>query len=218
MRVVCWVSRCSTQPTLFYGTSGEINHRRKGRRWAMRYRRSRATGGCYFFTVVTFRREKILTREDNVQLLRDGMRRIMRAHPFCIDAFVLLPDHLHCIWTLPNGDADFSLRWRLIKSDFSRRCKGNSTYVPPASRRRKNERAIWQRRFWEHQIRDAHDFRRHVEYIHYNPVRHKYAAEPQGWPFSSFHKYVRQGKYAPTWGASQDFKAQEIMTRAGWVE
>jgi putative transposase len=175
-------------------------------------------GGCYFFTLVTFMREKILTREDNVQLLRDGIRRVKRVHPFHIDAFVLLPDHLHCIWTLPAGDADFSLRWRLIKSDFTRRCKDRSRHAPLGSRRRKKERAVWQRRFWEHQLRDDRDFTHHVEYIHYNPVRHKYAAAPEDWPFSSFHKYVRQGKYARTWGAGDNLKLKEMEKHVGWVE
>jgi putative transposase len=184
----------------------------------MRYRRARTKGGCYFFTVVTFGREKILTREDNVQLLRDGMRHVMKAHLFRIDAFVLLPDHLHCIWTLPAGDADFPLRWRLIKSDFTRRCKDKLTHAPSASRLRKKERAVWQRRFWEHQLRDEHDFTRHVEYIHYNPVRHKYVDSPKDWPFSSFHRYVRQGKYARTWGAGQDLIPPEINNFVGWVE
>jgi putative transposase len=184
----------------------------------MRYRRARAMGGCYFFTLVAFRREKILTREDNVQLLREGMRRVKRVHPFRIDAFVLLPDHLHCIWTLPAGDADFSMRWRLIKSDFTRRCKDRSRHVPLGSRRHKKERAVWQRRFWEHRLRDDRDFTHHVEYIHYNPVRHKYAAAPKDWPFSSFHKYVRQGKYARAWGAGEDLKLTEMENIVGRVE
>ena len=184
----------------------------------MRYRRARARGGCYFFTLVTFRREKILTRGDNVQLLRDGMRRVMGVHPFRIDAFVLLPDHLHCIWTLPAGDADFSMRWRLIKSDFTRWCTDRSTHAPTGSRRRKKEQAVWQRRFWEHQLRDELDFARHVEYIHYNPVRHGYAAAPLDWPFSSFHKYVRQGLYTRTWGAGEDLKPKGMENMVGWVE
>jgi putative transposase len=183
----------------------------------MRYRRAKAKGALYFFTVVTFRREKILTREENVPLLRGAMRHVMHTHSFGIEAFVLLPDHLHCIWSLPAGDADFSLRWRLIKSEFTRQCKDRSIHVPLGSRQRKQEQAVWQRRFWEHRIRDAEDFARHVEYIHYNPVRHAYAAAPVDWPFSSFHKFVRQGKYAPTWGADRGFKPLEIES-VGWVE
>ena len=109
--------------------------------------------------------------------------------------------HLHCIWTLPDGDADFSTRWRLIKSDVSRHCTEQYKRQRSSSRLAKGEQAIWQRRFWEHQIRDDRDFMQHVDYIHYNPVSHGLAAAPKDWQYSSFHRYVREGIYPEDWGA-----------------
>jgi putative transposase len=133
------------------------------------YRRNFVPGGSYFFTVnLADRRLRLLT--DNIDLLRSAFRYARARHPFRLDATVVLPEHLHAIWTLPEGDADFALRWRLIKSAFSRG-------LPPAeersnSRSRKSERGIWQRRYWEHSLRDENDFARHVDYIHFNPVKH----------------------------------------------
>ena len=175
----------------------------------MRCRRTRSKGGTYFFTVVTYKRIKIFSRSDNVELLRQAFRKIKKHHPFRIDAFVLLPDHLHCIWTLPQGDADFSTRWRLIKSYFSRQIgfvgwvegRNPTKTTTSASRLRKNEKAIWQRRFWEHLVRDHDDLRRHVEYIHYNPVKHGLTKAPADWMYSSFHRYVDKGIYDIKWGA-----------------
>lgn len=152
-----------------------------------------------FFTVVTFGRMKRLTEPPNVNLLRESIRHVMHSHPFKIEAFVLLPDHLHCIWTLPDGDNNFSTRWRLIKSRFTRRCADE--FPRDKTRKHKKEQSVWQRRFWEHQIRNETDFRNHVEYIHYNPVRHRYAPFPKDWPHSSFHRYVQEGKYSEMWGA-----------------
>ncbi len=136
----------------------------------MRYRRSRAKGGTYFFTVVTFKRKEILTAPENVKILRDAFRYIMEKHTFTIEAFVLLPDHLHCVWTLPRGDHDFSMRWRLIKSYFTRKCDQKYKITPCKSRKKKMEQAVWQRRFWEHLIRDEKDLIKHVEYIIMNGV------------------------------------------------
>ena len=140
---------------------------------------------------------------DNVALLREAFRKVMEQHPFQIDAAVILPDHLHCLWTLPPGDADFSTRWRLIKSYFSRHCGESCAGPVSASRQRKQEKAVWQRRFWEHQIRDEVDFARHLEYIHYNPVKHGLVESPLDWEYSSFHRYVRQGIYNSEWGAEE---------------
>ena len=173
----------------------------------MRYRRARLKGGTYFFTVVTHKRVKIFNHSDNVELLRQAFRKVIKRHPFKIDAFVLLPDHLHCIWTLPKGDADFSMRWRLIKSNFSRQLdhlgwiEGRNPTKTTVSRFRKNEKSIWQRRFWEHLIRNHQDLRRHVEYIHYNPVKHGLTKAPGEWDYSSFHRYVDKGIYDVKWGA-----------------
>jgi len=177
----------------------------------MKYRRAKVKGGTYFFTVVTFNRIKIFYNSDNVALLRGAIRKVMLKHPFQIDAFVLLPDHLHCILTLPQHDSDFSTRWRLIKSYFSRNFDGkNVGWVEVrdptnaaicASRERKKEKPIWQRRFWEHLIRNQQDLNRHIEYIHYNPVKHGLIKAPADYLYSSFHRYVERGIYDAQWGA-----------------
>jgi putative transposase len=167
----------------------------------MQYRRARIEGGTFFFTVVTHHRQRILCIPENVLLLRGVLRGVMERHPFWINAFVVLPEHLHCIWTLPPEDTDFSTRWRLIKSNFSRRCNKETNLVSTASRAKNSEQAIWQRRFWEHMIRDDEDFRRHVEYIHYNPVKHGMVKAPMDWEYSSFRCYVRDGIYDRHWGA-----------------
>lgn len=177
----------------------------------MHYRRAQVKGGTYFFTVVTYKRAKILCEAENIQLLRDSFKKVMGKFPFRIDAFVLLPNHLHCIWTLPPGDVNFSTRWRLIKSNFSRKC--NDVYKQrniSASRKNKNEQAVWQRRFWEHSIRDESDFKHHVEYIHYNPVKHRLTDAPKEWEFSSFHRYINNGKYDSDWGAGQKMSFNDV--------
>ena len=125
----------------------------------------------------------------------------MKKHPFVIDAMVVLPDHLHCIWTLPREDADFPIRWRLIKSFFTRNCGAEYRQKISDARQRKKEQAVWQRRYWEHTIKDEHDFMRHVEYIHYNPVKHGLVNAPGDWAYSSFYQYVKQGRYPENWGA-----------------
>jgi putative transposase len=169
----------------------------------MQYRRATIEGGTYFFTLVTYQRQRLLCLPTNVSLLRNVFRDVMHQHPFIIDAFVLLPDHLHCIWTLPQGDRNFSTRWRLSKSYFSRQCITLSQKNLSTSRQNKKERGIWQRRFWEHLIRDEVDFKNHLEYIHYNPVKHGLVEAPKDWEYSSFHRSVRQGMYDITWGAGQ---------------
>ena len=177
----------------------------------MRYRRARAKGGTFFFTVVTHNRKQILTEPENAQLLRQSIKHVRNNHPFKIDAFVLLPDHLHCIWTLPDGDDDFSTRWRLIKSIFTRQCNDKYKRKSTQSRGIQKEQMIWQRRFWEHQITDDNDFKNHVDYIHYNPVKHQYAESPKDWIYSSFHKYVRERKYSSNWGSRQDIEFSNFI-------
>lgn len=162
-----------------------------------RFARARVPGGTFFFTVALLERKRDLLIS-NVELLRQSVRRVQKSRPFGVDAMVVLPDHLHCIWTLPPGDGDFSTRWRLIKTSFARR-------IPATERRSERriatgERGIWQRRFREHSIRDESDFIRHIEYIHYNPVKHGYAVSASDWPYSSFHRYVRDGRYPLNWG------------------
>ena len=133
-----------------------------------RYRRATAAGSSYFFTVVTYRRQSILCDEASRNALRASIEMVRVARPFVIDAWVLLPDHLHCVWTLPDGDADFSTRWMIIKRAVSLACREDYRRADwvTASKLKHRESTIWQRRFWEHQIRDEHDFARHVDYIH----------------------------------------------------
>ena len=129
----------------------------------MRYCRAKTPGATYFFTLVTHQRRPILCQTENIDLLRDAFRYVIKQHPFKIDGIVILPDHLHTIWTLPETDAYFSTRWRLIKSYFSRKCDVAFPGKMNASRQYKGEKAIWQRRFWEHQIRDDQDFVNHKQ-------------------------------------------------------
>jgi putative transposase len=169
----------------------------------MNYRRSFASGGTFFFTLVTYDRRPILSSPETVDLLRNAFRYTMERMPFTMAACVILPDHLHCIWTLPAESGDFSTRWRLIKSHFTNHWAVTHETIAVASRTRKGEKTVWQRRFWEHRIRDEMDFNRHVEYIHYNPVKHGLASSPAEWPYSSFRKYVKDGIYPKDWGASE---------------
>jgi putative transposase len=158
------------------------------------YRRAFVPGGCWFFTAnLLNRRSSLLT--DEINTLREATRRTQARHPFHVDAVVILPDHIHAVWTLPPGDPDFSTRWRLIKSHFAKSIpKGERL---SAVRQSRGERGIWQRRFWEHLIRDDRDYARHVEYCHINPVKHGYVQRVQDWPFSSFHRDVRKGLFPP---------------------
>ncbi len=167
----------------------------------MRYRRAKVPGGTYFFTVNLAERKRTLL-VDHIDDLRNAVRKVLTDHPFRIDGWVVLPDHLHAVWTLPEGDADFSTRWALIKAGFSR-C------IPAAERRSKSriskgERGIWQRRFWEHLIRDEKDYAAHLDYIHYNPVKHGYVKATADWPYSTFHRYVEQCVYDKAWASAMD--------------
>lgn len=166
----------------------------------MQYRRSYIPGGSFFFTLVTEKRRPILASAEAIETLRAAMRKVRQARPFDINAMVVLPDHLHCVWTLPPGDADFSTRWRLIKTGFTKHCDPDLRGILNASRLSRGEQAIWQHRLWEHVIRDEIDFERHVDYIHYNPVKHGLVASPIDWQYSSFRKYVEAGIYPANWG------------------
>jgi putative transposase len=161
----------------------------------VRYRRNFVAGGTFFFTVtLADRASKLLT--DHIAALRTAMRHARHAHPFAIDAVVVLPDHLHMVMTLPDGDADYSNRWRLMKRHFTDTVMQSGT---PVARHPNGELALWQRRFWEHTIRNSRDFERHVVYIHFNPVKHGLVARVRDWPFSSFHRFVRQGLLPEDW-------------------
>ena len=163
----------------------------------MRYRRASAEGGTYFFTVnLADRQADTLTRHINA--LRESLAIVKAAHPFVVVAMVVLPEHLHAIWRLPAGDADYPMRWALLKAGFSRRVEKGERVS--SSRLAKRERGLWQRRYWEHQIRDEDDLVRHVDYIHFNPVKHGWASRPVEWPHSTLHGYIMRGMASPDWG------------------
>lgn len=166
----------------------------------MNYRRAFVPGASYFFTLVTEQRRPWLADAENVELLRGAFRAVRAARPFEVVAMVVMPDHLHCIWTLPPGDADFATRWRLIKTWFTKRCDPQLRPVPALARVAKKQQAVWQHRYWEHLLRDENDFIRHVEYIHFNPVKHGVVASAAAWPYSSFRRYVDAGLYSADWG------------------
>lgn len=151
----------------------------------MDYRRAYVKGGCYFFTVALANRKTDLLVQ-HIDLLRNAFKYVKERHPFTINAMVVLPDHLHCIWTLPEGDCDYAKRWGLIKIYFSKQIP--KTERTNKSRENKGERGIWQRRFWEHVIRDERDYLNHIEYIHINPIKHGYVENAIDWPWSSVHK------------------------------
>lgn len=149
----------------------------------MRYRRDRTPGASCFFTVVTYGRHPVFYADPQVSLLREVFREVRSERPFSIDAIVVLHDHIHALWTLPEGDTDHSTRWQMIKARFSRRDGGTA----------------WRKRHREHRIRDDEDLARYIDYIHWNPVRHGWATAPGEWPWSSFHKFRRSGYYADDW-------------------
>ena len=160
------------------------------------YRRNFVAGGSFFFTVnLADRQSSLLT--DHIVLLREAFRQVRSRHPFRVEAIVVLPEHLHTIWTLPPDDLDYAMRWRLIKTTFSRGLPKGEPISP--SRRNKGERGIWQRRYWEHTLRNEQDFERHADYIHFNPVKHGHAKSVGAWPYSSFHRFVESGSYAADW-------------------
>lgn len=164
-----------------------------------RYRRA-TSGSTFFFTVVAFRRRPILCDPLVVAALRTAIQAVRRRRPFAIDAWVQLPDHLHCIWTLPADDTDFSQRWSEIKRPVSHACRHSyDDVVLSPSMKRQGVASIWQRRFWEHRVRNDEDFRLHLDYIHINPVRHGLVEHASLWKFSSFSKCVREGWYAQDW-------------------
>ena len=166
------------------------------------YRRAYVPGGTFFFTVTTFERRPILTEEPYRAALRSALNDVRKRLPLESIAWVLLPDHLHTIWSLPENDGNFSLRWSLIKQQVTRQCADDSRTGPASeSRRRRHEGAIWQRRFWEHAIRDETDLRHHIDYIHFNPVKHSYVKRVIEWPYSTFRKYVRTGIYPTDWAS-----------------
>jgi putative transposase len=190
------------------------------------YRRTRVRGGTFFFTVVSYRRRPVLCDKGIRAAIRQAVYVVRNERPFDIDAWVLLPDHLHCVWTLPPNDADFSTRWAMIKRYVTKTAHGarsapydsrpsavgcvsrtvtngaRSAPYKPQSKIRRHEGFLWQRRFWEHTVRDNEDLKRCLDYVHWNPVKHGHVSRVADWPFSTFHRYVRQGMYGPDWGGS----------------
>jgi putative transposase len=165
------------------------------------YHRNRAPGGTYFFTA-NLQDRRATTLTTNIALLRDAIRVTKARHRFHIDAWVVLPEHTHCLWTLPPGDADFSTRWQAIKALFSRTLPPCEPRTPTQVRRA--DRGIWQRRFWEPTIRDDADYAAHMDYIHFNPVKHGLVENVADWPHSTFHRYVRHGLYPPDWATNRN--------------
>lgn len=167
------------------------------------YRRLYAPGGTYFFTVVTAARQPLLAEPRNVDLLRHAFRYVRQRRPFELVAIVVLPDHLHCLWQLPEGGTDYSTRWQMIKTAFTRKWTG----VPGNER----SKSVWQPRFWEHLIRDEEDLRRHLDYIHFNPVKHGLTANPGEWEASSFQRFVGNGWYPADWGGCEPENIKKMM-------
>jgi putative transposase len=164
------------------------------------YRRAWYPGGTYFFTVNALQRHGNNILTCHIDLLRSVVREVRQAHPFVIHGWVVLPEHMHCVIELPPGDANFATRWRLIKAGFSKQLPA----VEDRSivRRARGERGLWQRRYWEHLIRDDRDLRAHMDYLHFNPVKHGHVTRVADWPYSTFHRLALMGVYPRDWAGS----------------
>lgn len=178
------------------------------------YRRAYVPGGTYFFTVVTADRKHLFGNAGAASLLGDVIWQCMSRHPFEMIAIVLLPDHLHALWSLPPGDNKFSMRWAWIKREFTREWLAAecAEHADSATKHGQRRRSVWQRQFWEHSIRDESDLEAHFNYIHYNPVKHGYVERPRDWPWSSFHNWVKRGHYPIDWASEAD---QDLPGNAG---
>ncbi|HIF00110.1 MAG TPA: transposase [Planctomycetes bacterium] len=176
------------------------------------YRRWFVAGATYFFTLVTYRRRPLFAEPHACQILGTCMRHVCDEMPFTVTAIVLLPDHLHAVMNLPSGDNDYATRWKRIKRNFTVQWldSGGKDLPVTTSEKRRGQRGIWQSRFWEHVIRDEGDLENHVDYIHFNPVKHKYVAASVEWPHSSFHRFVRLGHYPADWGRSEPRSIQSM--------
>ncbi len=176
-----------------------------------RYLRNRL-GRTFFFTLVADERRPILTTELGRACLNAAIVEVRSTRPFELTAIALLPDHLHAVWTLPEGDADYSTRWKAIKADFTRRwlAGGGTEGTLTPSRLAKGERSIWQRRFYEHTCRDDADLNRCVDYVHVNPLKHGLVERVYDWPWSSFHRFVELGEYPREWGSARDWYGDEF--------
>ena len=170
------------------------------------YRRAKIPGATWFFTVNLLKRRNNNLLIEEISLLKDCIKKVYVSHPFEIVAWVVLPDHMHCTWKLPKGDADYATRWHLIKTHFSKTLAINEYRSP--SRIKNAERGIWQRHYWEHWIRDEQDFQRHFDYIHRNPLKHGLVTRVADWPHSTFHKYAKADIYSQNWCGDDDIKIE----------
>ena len=166
------------------------------------YRRAWHPGGTYFFTVNLLERKGNDLLVCHIETLREIVRSVQQRHPFKIHAWVVLPEHMHCVIELPVGDVDFPVRWRLIKMEFSKSLPRGERLS--AARERRGERGIWQRRYWEHLIKNEADFQAHMDYVHVNPVKHGLVSRVSDWPFSTFHKLVERGVYPADWAGGDE--------------
>ncbi len=157
------------------------------------YVRAYLPGGSFFFTAVTHQRKRVFSDDATVDILRNLVQEVRQRLPFSVDAWVVLPNHIHAVWTLPVGDADFSKRWGLIKATFTKRATTAGLVEAGVP--------IWQSRFWEHRIRDERDFAAHIDYVYINPVKHGLVSSVADWPWSSFHRDVARGLYPGNWGS-----------------
>ena len=185
------------------------------------YRRAYIPGGMFFFTLVTNQRRPLFASTAACSILGNCVREAKEKWPFDVVAMVLLPDHLHAIWSLPSGDCNYSLRWSWIKKEFTKRWLqvfSEEASISPG-RQRERRRGIWQPRFWEHTIEDEEDFDRHFDYVHYNPVKHGLVRCPHEWPHSSFHRWVKAGVYPWHWACwndrQQSLQFDDIETTVG---
>lgn len=176
------------------------------------YRRIREPGGIYFFTVVTYNRRPILTDPECQSVLRNAWMNVQRKHPFETIAVCLLPDHIHTIWKLPEGDTNYSVRWNEIKRHFTHEYRLNFDIQDDRneSRVKRREQTVWQRRFWEHTFYDRDDLNAHIDYIHINPLKHGFVKRVTDWPWSSFHRYVKMGIYPPDWGGEVEISSADL--------
>lgn len=170
------------------------------------YRRYLVPGATYFFTLKTERNAPLFSEDTAVRILGDVLREMRTRWPVETVAFVLLPDHLHAIWSLPPGDAAYPARWGWVKKTFSQRHlgSGGAEQERSDSRVRNRRRGVWQRRFWEHMIRDEDEFEAYFDYVHWNPVKHGWVRNTADWPHSTFHRWVKAGVYPPDWGRGEN--------------
>jgi putative transposase len=176
-------------------------------------------GETYYFTIVTYCRRPIFEREETIRLLGQSMRQVRNDAPFRTIAMVVLPDHLHCIWSLPRGDADYSTRWKRIKRAFTvswiEAGNDDDGWRVSEGRRARGERGIWQRRSWEHVVRNDQELEALCDYIHYNPVKHGYATRPADWPWSTFSRFLASGDYAWEWGSTVPSSMGAVVSIVG---